>query len=309
MRKIKRVKRRKASVAGVGATFFCVAVWGNGAAANENGGFWPRLGANGASSAEFDDNAGFADAAKFDGANDSATEEPGRVESANFAGYSVGSDLLERANAAVGRTWLVGWAEPDAATANAVPALEKSAANEPIAPIKTSSENGETAALGENRENGGTASVKTPILRDEKTASARGGGSLGSALVSTFGALAVVLGAFFALVAFLKRTGPKCGDGGSLAVVDSLTVGDKARLLTIRWGNRLILAAKTPENFTSLAEIADAEEANAMLTEIERRKEAASTGDVGAKAAAIWKRGRDAASVWRTAFETKGRRR
>ena len=91
-------------------------------------------------------------------------------------------------------------------------------------------------------------------------------------------------------------------------MVDSLAVGDKARLLTIRWGNRLILAAKTPEKIAPLAEIADVEEANAMLAEIERRKETAATGDVGAKAAAIWRRGRVAANVWRTAFKAEGRR-
>ncbi|MBR4103742.1 MAG: flagellar biosynthetic protein FliO, partial [Thermoguttaceae bacterium] len=123
----------------------------------------------------------------------------------------------------------------------------------------------------------------------------QGGGSLGSALVSTFGALAVVLGAFFALVAFLRRTGPKNGGGSALEIVDSLAVGDKARLLTIRWGNRLILAAKTPEKIAPLAEITDVEEASAMLAELERRKESASSGDVGARAAAIWKLGRAAA--------------
>jgi len=107
----------------------------------------------------------------------------------------------------------------------------------------------------------------------------------------------------------LRRTGANGGGGSALEIVDSLAVGDKARLLTIRWGNRLILAAKTPEKITSLAEIADADEASALLAEIERRKENASLGKVGEKTAAIWKRGRDAASVWRTAFGTKGRRR
>ncbi|MBQ9126955.1 MAG: flagellar biosynthetic protein FliO, partial [Thermoguttaceae bacterium] len=165
--------------------------------------------------------------------------------------------------------------------------------------------------IGENSENkAGSARPKTPILRDEPVATAQNGGSLAGALVSTFGALAVVLGAFFALVALLKRTGANGGGVGSaLEIVDSTPVGEKARLLTIRWGNRLILAAKTPEKIASLAEITDVDEASALLAEIERRKENAKIGNVGEKTAAIWKRGRDAASVWRTAFGTKGRRR
>ncbi len=304
MRKIKRVKRRKGGVAVVGAAAWCVAILGNGAAANENGGFWPRLGTNAVSSAEFDENVAFADA------NDSTTAERRRAVSANFVGYFAGSDWLERTNAADGRTRLVGWTERDAIPADVVPALKTSPTSEPIAPIKTSSEGDEKASISENRGNKESLSrVKTPILRDEPILSTRNGDSWGSALVSTFGALAVVLGAFFALVAFLKRTSPKGVGGSALEIVDSTPVGDKARLLTIRWGNRLILAAKTSEKITPLAEIANLDEANAMLAEIERGKEAATIGDVGEKAAAIWKRGRDAASVWRTAFGTKGRRR
>ena len=310
MREINRVKRRKTSVAVVVAAIGGVAIGGNVATANENGGFWPRLGASAIPTAEFDGNAGFAGATMLDGANDSATAEPKRVESANFAGYSVvPSDLLERTDAANGRTRLVGWTEPDAAPSSALQSLETSTANEPPAPVPTSSEDDKTAGISENKKNGETASErKTPILRDEPTSTARGG-SWASALVSTFGALAVVLGAFFALVAFLKRTNPKNGGVGSaLEIVDSLAVGDKARLLTIRWGNRLILAAKTPEKIAPLAEIADVDEASALLAEIERRKEAAATGDVGAKAAAIWKRSVDAANAWRTTRGTKGRR-
>lgn len=293
MRKINRAKRRKASVAALlGAAIFCVATTWRSAAANENAGWASRLGAN---AAQAGDETGL------------TTAESGRVEPANFVGYSVGSSLIERTTAGDGRTRLVGWAEPDAAPADEAQAFDASPTKAPVAPVKTSSEDGETAEIGENKKSGEIgARSKTPILRDEPASTARNDGSWASALVSTFGALAIVLGAFFALVAFLKRTGPRNG-GSALEIVDSTPVGDKARLLTIRWGNRLILAAKTPENFASLAEIADVEEANAMLAEIERRKEAAATGEVGAKAAAIWKRGRVAASVGRS-FAAKGRR-
>ena len=304
MRKIKRAKRRKISVgtgvAVVGAAAFFVAIFENGAAANENGGFWPRWGANAVSTSEINEKNGFAGTPKVGGESD-ATAARNRVESASFADYFLNADFNERKSAVDGETRLVAWSEPDAAPLSVERPVETPT---PETPVATNGENGETAKNGED-----ASRSKTPILRDEPTSSKRNGGSLGNALVSTFGALAVVLGAFFALVAFLRRTGVKNGVGGSaLEVVDSLAVGDKARLLTIRWGNRLILAAKTPEKIAPLAEIADFEEANAMLAEIERRKETAATGDVGAKAAAIWRRGRAASSVWRTAFKAEGRR-
>lgn len=299
-----RAKRRKVSVgagvAFVGAAAFFGAISENGARANENGGFWPRLGANVVSTSEISEKNDFA-GTREGGDGSGATAARNSVESANFVGFSLNADFDERKSAVDGETRLVGWSEPDASPLNAERPVEGAT---PETPIETNGENGGKTKIGEE-----ASRSKTPILRDKTTASKRSGGSFWSALVSTFGALAVVLGAFLALVAWLKRTGPKSDGGGALEVIDSLVVGDKARLLTIRWGNRLILAAKTPENIASLAEIADVDEANAMLAEIERRKEtSASGGDVGATAAAIWKRGRDAASVWRTAFGKKGRR-
>lgn len=308
---------------------------------NANGGFWPRLGSNAGSTFNVNGNAW--PSASTDGA---AAGAQSRVESANFIGYSGSFGGNEPGGATNGRTRLVDWTTSDALPLGAAQSLAaplsiapvggnegtaKSSVNRENAPsaaiaetTKTSAngENassaaiGETTKVGEDKEDAKAAAVgesesrsKTPILRDEPTAATRGGGSFGSALVSTFGALAVVLGAFLALVAFLKRTAPNSGgSGGALEIVDSLAVGDKARLLTIRWGNRLILAAKTPEKIASLAEIADVDEASALLAEIERRKSATATGEVGAKAAAIWKRGVDATSVWRTAFGAKGRR-
>lgn len=304
MRKINRAKRRKISVgtgvAVVGAAAFFGAVFESVATANENGGFGSRMRANVVSTSEINENNGFAGTPKVGGENET-TAARNRVELASFADYFSNADFNERKSASAGQTRLVGWSEPDAAPLSVERPVETPT---PETPVATNGENGETAKNGED-----ASRSKTPILRDEPTATTRGAGSLASALVSTFGALAVVLGAFFALVAFLRRTGAKNGGVGSaLEVVDSLAVGDKARLLTIRWGNRLILAAKTPEKIAPLAEIADVEEANAMLAEIERRKETAATGDVGAKAAAIWRRGRVAANVWRTAFKAEGRR-
>ncbi len=309
MRKIERAKRRKASVgpgvAVVGAAVFSVATWGNGASANESGAFWPRLGANAVPTSELKENGDFADGADFNGAEVAPrAAEPRNVESANFVGYSANSGFRETRNAVDAQTRLVGWTEPDAAVLNGERPVEASVSNE------SAEAGGDTAKRDGSAGRREIASrSKTPILRDEPTAATRDDGSLAGALVSTFGALAVVLGAFFALVALLKRTGASGGGGSALEIVDSLPVGDKARLLTIRWGNRLILAAKTPEKIASLAEIADVDEANALLAEIERRKESAASGKVGEKTAALWKRGRDAAKVWRTAVETKGRRR
>ena len=332
MRNIKRIKRRKTSVVGavLVAAVFGVAGGNNVASARENAGtpsplaaasrwktaeqsekgndgFWPRLGSNAVSTSEFNGNVDYAGERNADGKPSAATTGKDRVETANFIGYAGTLGLNERNGATNGRTRLVDWTTPDATSPVAPIGLAGGTGqNGETAGTVADGEKTEAAASGASDENASRA--KTPILRDEPTETTRGG-SLASALVSTFGALAVVLGAFFALVAFLKRTGPKIGGVGSaLEIVDSLAVGDKARLLTIRWGNRLILAAKTPEKIAPLAEIADVEEASALLAEIERRKGAASTGDVGAKAAAIWKRGVDAASVWRTARETKGRR-
>ncbi len=314
MREIKRIKRRKISV---GVAILSAAVFGvatgkcvaspnerDGGASllaaagrpeasaqseNGNGGFWPRLGSNAVSTPGSTGNASWTDAPT----GDAAARAQSRVEPANFIGYSGSFDGNERGGAIDGRTRLVDWTTtaPVGETAK-VSGIGKDVQAAAFAPV------GESGSRS-----------KTPILRDEPTAATRGGGSIGSALVSTFGALAVVLGAFLALVAFLKRTAPNGGgSGGALEIVDSLAVGDKTRLWTIRWGNRLVLAAKTPEKIAPLAEIADVDEANALLAEIERRKSATATGEVGAKAAAIWKRGVDATSVWRTALGAKGRR-
>lgn len=342
MRKVKRAKRRKIGVWGgvavLGTAIFGVSTGENVASANAtggatstgaasrletaaredgaNGGFWPRLGSDAILTSEFSGNSGFAGVSTVDVENGktptNGASAQGRVESANFVGYSARSAFSERESSVSGRARLVDWTALDATTETigAAGANENPVANGTGALSKENRKIGESAGIGANRENKTTASrSKTPILRDEPVATAQNGGSLAGALVSTFGALAVVLGAFFASVAFLRRTGANGGGGSALEIVDSLAVGDKARLLTIRWGNRLILAAKTPEKIAPLAEIADADEANAMLSEIERRKENASLGKVGEKTAAIWKRGRDAASVWRTAFGTKGRRR
>lgn len=326
MRNIEQIKRRKTNVgvAILGAAFLCVASGKNVAsvaAANENAenppslaassrwktagedekandGFWPRLGSNAVSTSEFNGN--------VDGKPSDAKAGKDRVETANFIGYSGLSDLGERGDLD-GRPRLVDWTTSDASPSAApISLLDEVGQVGETTKTATNEEKTEASASGTPVENASPS--KTPILRDEPVKTTRGG-SLASALVSTFGALAVVLGAFFALVAFLKRTGAKNGGVGSaLEIVDSLAVGDKARLLTIRWGNRLILAAKTPEKIAPLAEIADVDEASALLAEIERRKETTSTGDVGVKAAAIWKRGVDAANVWRTTRGTKGRR-
>lgn len=345
MRKVNRAKRRKFGVWGcvavLGTAIFGVPTGGNDASANANdgaasraeaaaredganGGFWPRLGSDAFSTSEFSGNSGLIGVLENVGENDKTptdgTAAQGRVESANFIGYSARSDFNEQENSVSGRARLVDWTAPDAPSGNANRSLEPSSGvPTALGEVGGNIENGEIAKIdkrGENSEYNGAGEEgtiaprpKTPILRDEPVATAQSGGSLASALVSTFGALAVVLGAFFASVALLRRTGANGGGGSALEIVDSLAVGDKARLLTIRWGNRLILAAKTPEKIASLAEIADADEASALLAEIERRKENASLGKVGEKTAAIWKRGRDAASVWRTAFGTKGRRR
>ncbi len=264
MREINRIKRKAARwavVASLGAAASVGTVVGNETA--RGGDFWPRLGTSATETNGRAGNAGFADVAQEGSGGEGGAS---RVKSADFTDFGENADFVERKSATTGKTRLVGWTASDGATA-------------------------ETSETAESTE------TKTPILRGETTAKPTGGSFFG-ALVSTVGSLALVLGAFFALVALWKRTAPKTGGVGVAETLDSTPLGDRARLLTIRWGNRLILAARTPEKITPLAEITEPGEAAEMLAAIERRKNAASSGFSG--------RG---ALDFLSAFGAKGRKR
>ncbi|MBR4833666.1 MAG: flagellar biosynthetic protein FliO [Thermoguttaceae bacterium] len=276
MREIKRKKRSAARWAVV-AIVVLTATSGGTVVGNESargGGFLPRLGTNAVEPSERDEKVGFAGFAT----EAKSGARSGRVKSADFVGFAGKEDFAEREKTALGGTRLVGWTASDAGTGDS---------------------NGAAEIEAETAPNGGSTVTKTPILRDETAANPADGGSFFGALVSTIGSLAVVLGVFFALVALWKRTAPKSGNGaGAAEVLDSTPLGDRARLLTIRWGNRLILAARTPEKIAPLAEIAEPVEVAEALAEIERRKNAASSGFSG--------RG---AVDFLTAFGAKGRKR
>lgn len=286
MRKIKGLKRGAARRAVVASVVLAASVgtFERSAIGGEGGGFLPRLGSSAVGDNDRAGNSGFAGfTTNFnDGESVNDGVSDGRVESAGFVDFAencggAGSDV-----AAAGRARLVAW-DPSGE--------------------KTNDAAGTSGTSGK----GGATQTKTPILREE-TATTPSGGSFFGALVSTVGSLAVVLGAFFALVALWKRTSPQSGNGGAAEVVDSSPLGDRARLLTIRWGNRLILAARTPEKIAPLAEIADPAEVAETLAEIERRKSAAASRFSGRFGEAVGMRF-DAGGLWKAAFGAKGRKR
>lgn len=283
MRKIKGLKRGAARRAVVASVVLAASVgtFERSAIGGEGGGFLPRLGSNAVGNNDRAGNAGFAGfATNFnDGESANGGVSNGRVESAGFIDFAGNSDVAGSGGAAAGRARLVAWDSSGEKTSDAAGTPGK----------------------------GGATQTKTPILREE-TATTPSGGSFFGALVSTVGSLAVVLGAFFALVALWKRTSPQSGNGGAAEVVDSSPLGDRARLLTIRWGNRLILAARTPEKITPLAEIADPAEVAETLAEIERRKSAAASRFSGRFGEAVGGR-LDAGGLWKAAFGAKGRKR
>ena len=104
-------------------------------------------------------------------------------------------------------------------------------------------------------------------------------GSFEHALVSGVGALALVLCVFFGLVYLAKILTPKrrrklsC----SLEVIDSCFVDSKSELITVRWGGKLILVARSSGNWTPLSEVSNPEDVDRFL------KENASDNDDGGK--------------------------
>lgn len=289
MRKIKGLKRGAARRAVVASVVLAASVgtFERSAIGGEGGGFLPRLGSSAVGDNDHAGNAGFAGfATNFnDGESANGGVSDGRVESAGFIDIAGDSDVAGSGGAAAGRARLVAWDSSGEKTSDA------------------SGTSGPSGTSGK----GGATQTKTPILREE-TATTPSGGSFFGALVSTVGSLAVVLGAFFALVALWKRTSPQSGNGGAAEVVDSSPLGDRARLLTIRWGNRLILAARTPEKIAPLAEIADPAEVAETLAEIERRKSAAASRFSGRFGEAVGGR-LDAGELWKAAFGAKGWKR
>ena len=104
----------------------------------------------------------------------------------------------------------------------------------------------------------------------------------GRVLLSTFGALALVIGCFFGLVYILKLIAPNKFNlrSGLVEVVDSVVVSKKVRLSTIKWGNQLFLLAVTNESATTIGRLDDSDEIDRTLANISKtrkdNKEAAS---------------------------------
>lgn len=98
--------------------------------------------------------------------------------------------------------------------------------------------------------------------------------SKGSALgskppwMTTFGSLAVVLGAFFVLAWFIRRTRPKGLGALPLEAVELLgrsPLDGKQHLQVVRFGNKLLLVAVSAGSAQTLCELSDADEINHVM--------------------------------------------
>ena len=91
--------------------------------------------------------------------------------------------------------------------------------------------------------------------------------SSGPAVVSMFGSLAVVIGLFLGLVWFLRRGSPKAARLLSSDVVELLgrsPLAGRQQMHVIRFGNRLLLVAVSPDGAETLAEISDPAEVDRL---------------------------------------------
>lgn len=132
--------------------------------------------------------------------------------------------------------------------------------------------------LGSNAEKTAQSRVKTPILTsknapegdvsaNEDGVAATSKTSFVGSFVSTVGALALTLGLFFAGVYLLKRLTPNrtAGASGALEIVETSPIGGNFQLLTIRWGKKLILVARSPNGVEPLSETSDPAEIAEIL--------------------------------------------
>ena len=122
-----------------------------------------------------------------------------------------------------------------------------------------------------NNENVSEYKSKTPIdfltssdqrkrMSDRETAS--------DSLVTILGALALVLCAFLGLVYITKNILPRRRRilSSSVEIIDLCFLDSKSELMTILWGGKLILLAKSHGCFSTLSELSDKEEINKFLT-------------------------------------------
>ncbi len=129
-------------------------------------------------------------------------------------------------------------------------------------------------------------SVKTPIAQEaggERKPYSGGARSGIGALFSSLGALALTLGAFFGLVYLTKLLTPRRTRrlSETLEIVESCPVDSKNELITIRWGRKLILAAKSSGSWTALSEVSDAEEVEQYLKEADSKRQPSKPGSLG----------------------------
>jgi flagellar biogenesis protein FliO len=121
---------------------------------------------------------------------------------------------------------------------------------------------------------------KTPIdlknskNEQHKNASLSNKRSYYRSLISTIGSLALVIGFFLGIIYLLKTLAPNkfVRNSALIEVVDSCRLSRKAELLTIKWGSKLILVSSFPDNAVLLSEIADVEEKERMIRELQDNK-------------------------------------
>jgi len=87
------------------------------------------------------------------------------------------------------------------------------------------------------------------------------------ALLSMFGSLAVVIGLFLGLVWLLRRGAPKAArllSGNVVEVLGRSPLAGRQHMHVIRFGNRLLLVAVSPDGAETLAEISDPAEVDRL---------------------------------------------
>jgi flagellar biosynthetic protein FliO len=88
-------------------------------------------------------------------------------------------------------------------------------------------------------------------------------------MLRTVGALAVVVGLIFAARFLAGRFGGKSdlpGAGRPLHVIDRRSVGPKQQLMVVRFGGRVLLVGVAAGTMTTLSEIPEGQEAEALLS-------------------------------------------
>lgn len=100
--------------------------------------------------------------------------------------------------------------------------------------------------------------------------------------LQTIVVLAVVLGAMWLVLKWLRKRGIGASFGGSGSAVQVLNrgyLGGRHQMVLVRFGRRVLLLGVTPQSVNVLSEISNAEEASHVLAQLESAKVGSSSRD------------------------------